>query len=52
MAAKAGWSHSLTEFADQAGEDITQMARVIAQRMLEEVVLKSPVGNPDLWQAN
>lgn len=52
MAAKAGWSHSLTDFADQAGEDITQMARVIAQKMLEEVVMKSPVGNPDLWQAN
>lgn len=50
--AKAGWSHSLTEFADQASEDITQMARVIAQKMLEEVVVRSPVGNPDLWKAN
>ena len=30
MANKAGWSHSLTDFADQVGEDITQMARVIA----------------------
>lgn len=52
MAAKAGWSHTLTDFADAAGEEITQMARAIAQKMLEEVVLKSPVGNPDLWQAN
>lgn len=52
MAAKAGWSHSLTDFADQAGEDITQMARAIGIAMLTEVVNRSPVGNPDLWEAN
>jgi hypothetical protein len=52
MAAKAGWSHSLTEFADQAGEEVTEMARAIALAMLNEVVARSPVGNPDLWQAN
>jgi hypothetical protein len=52
MANKAGWSHSLTDFADQAGEDISQMARVIALAMLTEVVNRSPVGNPDLWKAN
>lgn len=52
MNAKAGWSHSLTDFADQAGEDITEMARSIALAMLSEVVMRSPVGNPDLWQAN
>lgn len=52
MTNKAGWSHSLTDFADQAGDDITQMARVIAISMLTEVVTRSPVGNPDLWQAN
>lgn len=52
MTAKAGWSHSLTDFADQAGDDITDMARAIALSMLTEVVVRSPVGNPDLWQAN
>lgn len=52
MSTKAGWSHSLTDFADQAAEDITQMARVIATAMLTEVVNRSPVGNPDLWKAN
>lgn len=52
MTAKPGWSHSLTDFADAAGEEITQMARVIAQAMLIEVVNRSPVGNPDLWKAN
>lgn len=52
MTTKPGWSHSLTEFADQAGEDITQMARAIALSMLTEVVNRSPVGNPDLWRAN
>ena len=52
MAAKVGWSHSLTDFADQASEDITQKARVIAIAMLSEVVTRSPVGNPELWEAN
>lgn len=52
MAAKAGWSHSLTDFADQASEDITRKARVIAMAMLSEVVTRSPVGNPELWEAN
>ena len=52
MANKPGWSHSLTDFADQAGEDITQMARAIGIAMLTEVVNRSPVGNPDLWEAN
>ena len=52
MITKAGWSHSLTDFADQAGEDITQMARAIGIAMLTEVVNRSPVGNPDLWEAN
>ena len=52
MVNKAGWSHSLTDFADQAGEDITQMARAIGIAMLTEVVNRSPVGNPDLWEAN
>ena len=52
MANKAGWSHSLTDFADQAGEDVSQMARVIALAMLTEVVNRSPVGNPDLWKVN
>lgn len=52
MTTKAGWSHSLTDFADQAGEDITQMARAIGIAMLTEVVNRSPVGNPDLWEAN
>jgi len=52
MNAKAGWSHSLTEFADQIDKDVTQHVRVIAMAMLTEVVNRSPVGNPDLWKAN
>jgi hypothetical protein len=52
MATKPGWSHRLTDFADQAAEDVTQMARVIATAMLTEVVNRSPVGNPDIWKAN
>jgi hypothetical protein len=52
MNAKAGWSHSLRDFADQIDEDVTQHVRVIAMAMLTEVVNRSPVGNPDLWKAN
>ncbi|WP_447902457.1 HK97 gp10 family phage protein [Pseudomonas serbica] len=52
MNAKAGWSHSLRDFADQIDEDVTQHVRVIAMAMLTEVVNRSPVGNPDLWEAN
>ena len=50
--ATTGWSTNLTDFVDKASEDISQMARVIAQAMLQEVVVRSPVGRPDLWQAN
>ncbi|MGY4817967.1 HK97 gp10 family phage protein [Pseudomonas chlororaphis subsp. piscium] len=52
MNAKAGWSHSLTEFADQIDEDVTRHAQSIALAMLSEVIQRSPVGNPDLWKAN
>lgn len=52
MNAKAGWSHSLSDFADKIDEDVTQHVRVLAMAMLTEVVNRSPVGNPDLWKAN
>jgi hypothetical protein len=52
MNAKAGWSHSLRDFADQIDEDVTQHVRSIALAMLSEVIQRSPVGNPDLWKAN
>ena len=52
MTNKAGWSHSLSDFADQIDEDVTQHVRAIAMSMLTEVVTRSPVGNPDLWKAN
>ena len=52
MNAKAGWSHRLTDFADQIDEDVTQHAQSIALAMLSEVIQRSPVGNPDLWKAN
>ena len=52
MNAKAGWSHSLRDFADQIDEDVTQHVQTIALAMLSEVIQRSPVGNPDLWKAN
>ena len=52
MNAKAGWSHSLRDFADQIDEDVTQHVQSIALAMLSEVIQRSPVGNPDLWKAS
>lgn len=52
MNAKAGWSHSLRDFADQVDEDVTKHVQEIALAMLSEVIQRSPVGNPDLWKAN
>jgi hypothetical protein len=52
MNAKAGWSHSLRDFADQIDEDVTQHVQSIALAMLSEVIQRSPVGNPDLWKVN
>lgn len=46
----AGWDVPPSEFIDEVEQQVSQRIRVIALALLNEVVLRSPVGNPDLWQ--
>ena len=50
MAKGRGWSTPPSAFAEVVEEDLTKRVRVIAMAMLNEIVLRSPVGNPDLWK--
>lgn len=50
MAKSRGWSTSPSLFADVVEQDLAKRQRAIAMAMLGEVVLRSPVGNPDLWK--
>ncbi len=45
-----GWSTPPSSFAEVVEEELTKRVRVIAMAMLNEIVLRSPVGNPDLWK--
>lgn len=46
-----GWSIPPTVFADLIDEEVGKRVRVIAMALLNEVVLRSPVGNPSLWKS-
>jgi hypothetical protein len=50
--ARGGWDKPPSEFRETIDDDVGTHARVAAMAMLQEVVFRSPVGNPDLWQAN
>ena len=50
MAKGRGWSTPPSAFAQVVEEDLKKRVRVIAMAMLNEIVLRSPVGNPDLWK--
>ncbi|MGE8302878.1 MAG: HK97 gp10 family phage protein [Pseudomonas kermanshahensis] len=50
MAKGRGWSTPPSAFASVVEDALTQRSRVIAMAMLGEIVLRSPVGNPDLWK--
>ncbi|NNA69498.1 HK97 gp10 family phage protein [Pseudomonas gessardii] len=52
MAKGRGWSVPPSAFRDEVDEAVATRTRVIAMAMLQEIVLRSPVGNPDLWKAN
>ena len=45
-----GWSIPPTAFADLIDEEVVKRVRVITMALLNEVVLRSPVGNPSLWK--
>lgn len=46
----AGWSIPPSVFADQIDEEVSRRVRTIALALLNEVIERSPVGNPDLWK--
>ncbi|MEW2927552.1 HK97 gp10 family phage protein [Pseudomonas juntendi] len=46
-----GWSTPPSAFAGVVEDALTQRSRAIAMAMLGEIVLRSPVGNPDLWKS-
>ncbi|WP_025126475.1 hypothetical protein [Pseudomonas sp. PH1b] len=50
--ANRGWSTPPSAFAGVVEEQLAQRVRVIAMAMLQDIVLRSPVGNPSLWKAN
>lgn len=45
-----GWSIPPTAFADLIDGEVVKRVRVITMALLNEVVLRSPVGNPSLWK--
>ena len=52
MNAPSGWSVSLDKLTEQAQVDLETVARKATFDLFMDVVLRSPVGNPDLWKAN
>ena len=46
----AGWSIPPSAFADMVDEEVGKRVRTIALALLNEVIQRSPVGNPDLWK--
>lgn len=45
-----GWSIPPSVFADQIDEEVSKRVRTIALALLNEVIERSPVGNPGLWK--
>ena len=52
MAKGRKWSIPPTAFREEVDEAVATRTRIIAMALLREIVLRSPVGNPDLWKAN
>lgn len=46
----AGWSIPPSAFADQVDEEVGKRVRTIALALLNEIIERSPVGNPALWK--
>ncbi|HBC6430057.1 TPA: hypothetical protein KEW82_003967 [Citrobacter amalonaticus] len=46
------WSLDPALFADKVEEDVGKLQRVIAIQLLNEIVIRSPVGNPEIWAIN
>lgn len=46
-----GWSFDPSEFAGMVEDDVGKKLRVISVQLLNEIVMTSPVGNPELWMS-
>ncbi|MBD0011953.1 hypothetical protein IDG92_14290, partial [Klebsiella pneumoniae] len=47
-----GWNIDPAAFAGLVAEDVKLRQRTIAIQLLNEIVRRSPVGNPELWAIN
>lgn len=47
-----GWDIDPSIFTDKVADDVGKLQRVISMALLSEIVYRSPVGNPDLWNVN
>lgn len=47
-----GWSIDPAAFAGLVAEDVKLRQRTIAIQLLNEIIQRSPVGNPELWAIN
>lgn len=47
-----GWSIDPAAFAGLVADDVRLRQRAIATQLLNEIVKRSPVGNPELWAIN
>ena len=47
-----GWSIDPSSFAGLVADDVKLRQRTIATELLNEIVKRSPVGNPELWAIN
>lgn len=47
-----GWDLDPAIFADMVESDVGKLQRVIAIELLNELVMRSPVGNPEIWAIN
>jgi len=52
MAKGRSWSIPPTVFREEVDGAVEKRSRVIALALLQEIVTRSPVGNPDIWKAN
>ena len=46
------WSLDPALFIDKVEDDVGKLQRVIAIQLLNEIVIRSPVGNPEIWAIN
>lgn len=45
-----GWDFDPSSFVGLVEKDLVKYTRILGMAMLREIVIRSPVGNPDLWK--